>query len=131
MGGGTEGGHLGGDRDRTPVLAGHGADACFSRAQNYYTALNANHIAGARAVALGDVVLKPGLDFFHLREDFKALVEHEARHREQWAVGTAIGGPLAFPAPVVARGLLPGQPRTASCRYTLNLNSTTSPSCMT
>jgi hypothetical protein len=45
----------------------------------------------------GDVVLKPGLDFFYPREAFKALVEHEARHREQWAVGTAIGGPLAFP----------------------------------
>jgi hypothetical protein len=74
-----------------------GADVCFSRAQNYYTAANANHIAGARAVALGDVVLKPGLDFFYPREDFKALVEHEARHREQWAVGTAVGGPLAFP----------------------------------
>lgn len=48
-------------------------------------------------MVIGDVVLKPGLDFFYPREAFKALVEHEARHREQWAVGTAIGGPLAFP----------------------------------
>jgi hypothetical protein len=30
-----------------------GAHICFSRAQNYYVALNANHIAGARAVAFG------------------------------------------------------------------------------
>jgi hypothetical protein len=74
-----------------------GAHMCFSRAQNYYVAVNANHIAGAHAVALGDVVLKPGLDFFYPRQAFKALVEHEARHREQWAVGTATGGPLAFP----------------------------------
>jgi hypothetical protein len=74
-----------------------GAQVCFSRAQNYYVAVNANHIAEARAVALGDVVLKPGLDFFYPRERLKALVEHEARHREQWAVGTAAGGPLAFP----------------------------------
>jgi len=72
-----------------------GAHVCFSRAQNYYVALNANHIAGARAVTLGDVVLKPDLDM--PREDLKGLVEHEARHRTQWAVGTVAGGPLAFP----------------------------------
>jgi hypothetical protein len=72
-----------------------GAQVCFSRAQNYYVALNADHIAGARAVALGDIVLKPGLEM--PREDLKGLVEHEAVHRTQWAVGTAAGGPLAFP----------------------------------
>ena len=31
------------------------------------------------------------------RANLKALVEHEARHRTQWAVGTATGGPQAFP----------------------------------
>lgn len=72
-----------------------GAHVCFSRAQNYYVAVNAQHIAGASAVTLGDVVLKPGLDF--PREALKGLVEHEARHRTQWAVGTVLGGPLAFP----------------------------------
>src|SRR5690348_11560377 len=72
-----------------------GAHVCFSRAQNYYVALNAHHIAGARAVAIGDVVLKPDLDM--PREDLKGLVEHEAVHRTQWAVGTVLGGPLAFP----------------------------------
>lgn len=72
-----------------------GAKVCFSRAQNYYVAVNANHIAGYSAVAVGDVVLKPGLSM--PRQDLKALVEHEARHREQWAVGTASGGPFAFP----------------------------------
>jgi len=72
-----------------------GAHICFSRLENYYVALNANHIAGARAVALGDVVLKP--DFDMSREDLKGLVGHEARHRTQWAAGTVAGGPLAFP----------------------------------
>ena len=42
-----------------------GAHVCFSPAQSFYLAVNANHIAGARAVNLGDVVLKPGLDFFY------------------------------------------------------------------
>ena len=74
-----------------------GAYVCFSRAQNYYVALNPYHFPGPRAMNMGDVVLKPGLEFFYPRENLKALVEHEARHREQWAVGTIIGGPLAFP----------------------------------
>ena len=72
-----------------------GAHMCFVRLENYYVALNANHIAGAQAVTVGDVVLKPELDM--PRDDLKGLVGHEARHRTQWAVGTAIGGPLAFP----------------------------------
>lgn len=72
-----------------------GAHVCFTRKANYYVAVNANHIAGARAMALGDIVLKPGLDMS--REDLKGLVRHEAVHRTQWAVGTASGGPLAFP----------------------------------
>jgi hypothetical protein len=87
-----------------------GAHVCFSRAQNYYVAVNANHIIGARAMNMGDVVLKPGLDFFYpTRESLKALVEHEARHREQWAIGTVIRGPLAFPiAYVITDFFFPG-----------------------
>jgi hypothetical protein len=72
-----------------------GARLCFSRVANYYVAENSQHIAGARAVAIGDVVLKPELDI--PKENMLALVEHEARHRTQWAVGTVLGGPLAFP----------------------------------
>src|SRR5215831_16931114 len=72
-----------------------GAHMCFVRLENYYVALNADHIAGAQAVTVGDVVLKPELDM--PRDDLKGLVGHEARHRTQWAVGTAAGGPLAFP----------------------------------
>jgi hypothetical protein len=78
-----------------------GAHVCFSRAENYYVALNANHIAGARAMTLGDVVLKPGLDM--PREDLKGLVEHEVRHRTQWAVGTAAEGPWHFPSCTASR----------------------------
>lgn len=85
-----------------------GAHLCFSRAENYYVALNADHIAGARFMTVGDVVLKPGLDL--PRDDLKALVEHEARHRTQWAAGTVIGGPLAFPVAYgVADFFFPGE----------------------
>lgn len=73
-----------------------GAHLCFSRMKNYYVAVNAHHIAGASAMTMGDVALKPGLDF--PREDLKGLVEHEAQHRTQWAVGTALGGPWHFPS---------------------------------
>jgi hypothetical protein len=72
-----------------------GAHLCFSRMENYYVAINSQHIGGARAVNMGDVVLKPELDI--PRENLKMLVEHEAGHRTQWAVATVLGGPLAFP----------------------------------
>jgi len=72
-----------------------GAHVCFSRMANYYVALNAYHFPGPRSMTMGDVVLKP--DFALSRESLKALVQHEAAHRTQWAVGTAIGGPAAFP----------------------------------
>ena len=38
-----------------------GAHVCFSRAQNYYVALNAYHFPGPRSMTMGDVVLKPDL----------------------------------------------------------------------
>jgi hypothetical protein len=72
-----------------------GAHVCFSRMANYYVALNAYHFPGPRSMTMGDVVLKP--DFAMSRESLKALVQHEAAHRTQWAVGTVIGGPAAFP----------------------------------
>jgi hypothetical protein len=94
-GGSGESGDLGGDGDRNPVLESRRRTCVLSRAQNYYVALNAYHFPGPRSMTMGDVVLKPDLEM--PRENLKALVEHEARHRTQWAVGTAIGGPLAFP----------------------------------
>jgi hypothetical protein len=71
------------------------AEVCLSRAENFYVGVKAQNIAGARAVNLGDVVLKPELDI--PKENMQMLVEHEAGHRTQWAVGTVLGGPLAFP----------------------------------
>ena len=47
-------------------------------------------------MTLGDVVLSPRFNNVS-GERLSALANHEARHRVQWAVATAIGGPLAFP----------------------------------
>jgi hypothetical protein len=71
------------------------AHVCLSRSAYYYVAPHADNIAGTRAMTLGDIVLTPG--FTISREQLRTLVGHEARHRAQWAVGTAIGGPFAFP----------------------------------
>ena len=72
-----------------------GAHVCVSRSADYYVAVHADNIAGARAMNLGDIVLSPGFNIS--REELTTLVAHEARHREQWAVVTVIGGPFAFP----------------------------------
>lgn len=71
------------------------AKVCLSRLADYYVAPHADNIAGTRAMTMGDIVLTPG--FYISKERRSALVQHEARHRAQWAVGTAIGGPFAFP----------------------------------
>lgn len=71
------------------------ARVCLSRLADYYVAPHADNIAGTKAMTLGDIVLTPG--FYISKEQRSALVGHEARHRAQWAVGTAIGGPFAFP----------------------------------
>lgn len=72
-----------------------GAHVCWSRSQDYYVAVNEHHIAGSRAMNMGDIVLTPG---FHIsRQELRTLVDHEARHRMQWAVLTVIGGPFLFP----------------------------------
>jgi hypothetical protein len=72
-----------------------GAHVCWSPPANYYVAVNAHHIIGASAMNMGDIVLTPGFDI--ARENKLALIEHEARHRPQWAVGTLIAGPLGLP----------------------------------
>lgn len=72
-----------------------GAHVCWSRSADYYVAVHADNIAGARAMTVGDIVLTPG--FKITREQLTTLAGHEARHRPQWAVATVIGGPLAFP----------------------------------
>jgi hypothetical protein len=72
-----------------------GARVCVSVAADYYVAVHADYLGGVRAMNMGDITLTPGFNIS--REELRTLVGHEARHREQWAVGTAIGGPLAFP----------------------------------
>lgn len=68
---------------------------CLSSSAYYYVAPHADNIAGTRAMTLGDIVLTPG--FSISREQLRTLIGHEARHRAQWAVGTLIAGPFAFP----------------------------------
>jgi hypothetical protein len=71
------------------------AHVCLSPSAYYYVAVHADNIAGTRAMTLGDIVLTPGFNIS--REQLRTLIGHEARHRAQWAVGTFIGGPFAFP----------------------------------
>ena len=71
------------------------AKVCWSRASDYYVAVHEEHIAGARALNLGDITLTPGFNIS--KEELRTLNSHEAGHRKQWAILTVIGGPLAFP----------------------------------
>jgi hypothetical protein len=73
----------------------NGARICLSRHEDYYVAVNAHHIAGSSAMTVGDIVLTPGFNMN--KQERAALAAHEAHHRVQWAWGTVIGGPLAFP----------------------------------
>ena len=77
------------------------ARVCLSPSAYYYVAVHADNIAGTRAMTLGDIVLTPG--FSMSRAQLATLIGHEARHRTQWAVATAIAGPFAFP---VAYGIV-------------------------
>jgi hypothetical protein len=70
-----------------------GSRVCSSTAADYYVGVHAA-IAGTRATNLGDIVLSPG---YENAEERAAVARHEAQHRPQWAIATAIGGPLAFP----------------------------------
>jgi hypothetical protein len=70
-----------------------GARVCSSSSADFYVGVPAA-IAGTRATNFGDIVLSPG---YNNREERVAVASHEARHRPQWAFGTLLGGPLAFP----------------------------------
>jgi len=79
------------------LLYSHASDGhvCLSTAADYYVAVHADNIAGTKAMTLGDIVLTPG--FSISKEHLRRLIGHEAKHRVQWAAGTAIGGPFLFP----------------------------------
>jgi hypothetical protein len=72
-----------------------GGSLCWYPPADYYVDLHSGRYLGARFMNIGDMVLAPPFEVYV--RDPQALAEHEARHRSQWAVVTAIGGPLAYP----------------------------------
>ena len=73
-----------------------GASRCWYPPADYYVDLHSGRYAWARIMNVGDIVLAPPAQL-SVHDDKQALARHEALHRSQWAVLTAIGGPLAFP----------------------------------
>jgi hypothetical protein len=72
-----------------------GASQCWFPPADYYVDFHTGKYAGASIMNIGDVTLSPPYDTsIHEGEE---VADHEGRHRTQWAVVTAIGGPLAFP----------------------------------
>ncbi|MBO0731666.1 MAG: hypothetical protein J2P57_20570 [Acidimicrobiaceae bacterium] len=72
---------------------GVNAKVCLSSQSDYYVAVPAD-VVETSATTMGDIVLSPGFSDNQVRT---AVASHEARHRTQWAIATAIGGPFAFP----------------------------------
>ena len=72
-----------------------GASLCWYQPSDYYVDFHSGTFAGARIMNIGDVTLAP--PFNMSVQSGKAVADHEARHRSQWAVVTALAGPLAFP----------------------------------
>ncbi|MCC6438278.1 MAG: hypothetical protein IT196_24870 [Acidimicrobiales bacterium] len=73
-----------------------GADVCFLRNEQIYVATIDGGHRGSRGFILGGTFLsrpRPEDNSFVVL----ALYHHEARHRQQWAWGTVLGGPLAYP----------------------------------
>jgi len=69
------------------------AKVCLSSQSDYYVAVPAD-VVETSATTMGDVVLSPRFD--NPRERMM-VASHEARHRTQWAITTAVGGPFLFP----------------------------------
>ncbi len=72
------------------------ARVCLATSTYYYVGVHADNIAGTKAMTMGDIVLTPGFSHYS-KEQLQALIGHEARHRAQWAVLTAIAGPFTYP----------------------------------
>lgn len=82
-----------------------GADVCFLRSEHLYVATIEGGQRGSRGFILGNIFLsrpRPQDNSFVVL----ALYHHEARHRQHWAWGTVIGGPLAFPIAYTVDDLL-------------------------
>jgi hypothetical protein len=72
-----------------------GAPVCRSVRADYYVGVHDSDFSWGRTLTVGDIVLSPP-DTTPV-ESMADVADHEARYRPQWAVGTVIGGPFAFP----------------------------------
>lgn len=70
---------------------------CLESAEGlYYDEHQSSFVFGGRSLTVGDVFLSRYRgDETEVRR--LALFYHERHHRRQWAIGTILGGPLAFP----------------------------------
>jgi hypothetical protein len=75
-------------------------EVCWIRPYRFYVGVGAKYFGG-KYLTLGDIFLahqslrtsrQPPISI-----RLGANTAHESRHRAQWAVGTVVGGPLAFP----------------------------------
>jgi hypothetical protein len=86
-------------------------EVCWIRPYRFYVGVHAK-FPGLKYVTIGDVFLsRNGLAASQTpnRMQLAANTAHESRHRAQWAVATAVGGPLAFPIVYTVTDLfLPG-----------------------
>lgn len=76
-----------------------GGEVCVIRPYRMYVGVFAKY-PGLRYVTIGDAFLsRRSLAATRMpnRTQLAANTAHESRHRAQWALGTIIGGPLAFP----------------------------------
>lgn len=74
-----------------------GANLCYFEPQEFYLVRFAHWPLPRRAIFVGNVFMARELDV-HDIDGGLTLTTHEVGHRKQWAVGTLLGGPFAFPA---------------------------------
>jgi hypothetical protein len=73
----------------------HG-NLCHSSAEGLLVARHQGAYFGRKSFTIGDVFLtrdRPEATEVKVLE----LLDHEKHHRRQWAIGTVLGGPIAFP----------------------------------
>ena len=73
-----------------------GANLCYFPVQEFYLARFGHWPLPRRAIFVGNVFLARELDVYDIDGGLR-LSSHEVRHRKQWAFGTLVGGPFAFP----------------------------------
>lgn len=73
-----------------------GANLCYFPIQEFYLVRFEHWPLPRRAIFVGNVFMARELDVYDIDGGLK-LSSHEVQHRKQWAFGTLIGGPFAFP----------------------------------